>query len=178
MLALFTAPDLTIFCGRLLAAGMAACADLAERARARRDSDRIPAAVDAASELVSWVDQMAGVPFTDHPFVARSQPSGPPGMPSGPAWAVPATPPRGARPRKPGKTWAARTGPRTPGGGTPRRSWTLASPPAAAAAALRAAAAAAEGHAPLLAEIRTLAAAGPHPAAGPTRYLPECQARA
>ena len=39
--------------------------------------------------------------------------------------------------------------------------------PTAAAAALRAAAVAAEGHAPLLAQIRALAAAGPHPAPGP-----------
>src|SRR5215468_5045632 len=36
-LALFTAPDLTILFGWLLAAGMRACADLAEQARARRD---------------------------------------------------------------------------------------------------------------------------------------------
>ena len=36
-LPLFKTPDLTIACGRLLVAGMRACADLAERARARRD---------------------------------------------------------------------------------------------------------------------------------------------
>jgi tetratricopeptide (TPR) repeat protein len=35
---LFKAPDLTILCGRLLAVGMRACADLAEQARARRDA--------------------------------------------------------------------------------------------------------------------------------------------
>ena len=40
MLALYKVPDLTIFCGRLLAAGMRACADLAEQARARRDQPR------------------------------------------------------------------------------------------------------------------------------------------
>src|SRR5262249_6137851 len=36
-LALFTVPDLAFLCGRLLTAGLRACADLAERARARRD---------------------------------------------------------------------------------------------------------------------------------------------
>ena len=61
-----------------------------------------------------------------------------------------------ARP-KPGRTWAARTGRGTRGGGRPRRSWTPGSPAAAAAGPLRAAAAAAGGHAPLLAQIRTLA---------------------
>ena len=70
MLALFTTADLTIFCGRLLAAGMRACADLAEQARARRDDHAADAAVDAADGLASWVGQMAGAPFTDHPFVA------------------------------------------------------------------------------------------------------------
>ena len=39
-LALFKGTDLTIFSGRLLAAGMRACADLAEQARARRDQSR------------------------------------------------------------------------------------------------------------------------------------------
>ena len=37
VLPLLKTPDLTISCGRLLVAGMRACADLAERARARRD---------------------------------------------------------------------------------------------------------------------------------------------
>ena len=36
-----------IFCGRLLAAGMRACADLAELARARRDEPAAEAAVAA-----------------------------------------------------------------------------------------------------------------------------------
>ena len=57
-------------CGRVLAVGMRACADLAERARARRDEPAAGAAVAAGGELTSWVDQMAGAPFTDHPFVA------------------------------------------------------------------------------------------------------------
>ena len=37
---LFKAPDLTILCGRLLAAGMRACADLAEQARPQRPRRR------------------------------------------------------------------------------------------------------------------------------------------
>jgi DNA-binding CsgD family transcriptional regulator/tetratricopeptide (TPR) repeat protein len=70
VLALFTAADLTILCGRLLAAGMRACADLAEQARARHNDSATQDAVAAAGELASWVDQMAGAPFTDHPLVA------------------------------------------------------------------------------------------------------------
>ena len=68
--ALFKAPDLTITCGRLLVAGMRACADLAERARARRDGPAASAATAAADGLATWAAQMAGAPFTEHPFVA------------------------------------------------------------------------------------------------------------
>ena len=67
---LFQTPDLTIFCGRLLTTGMRACADLAGRARARRDQPALDAALAAASDLTAWVDQLARAPFTDHPFVA------------------------------------------------------------------------------------------------------------
>ena len=131
VLALFTAADLTILCGRLLAAGMRACADLAEQARARHNDSATQDAVAAAGELASWVDQMAGAPFTDHPLVAT--------IPAGRAtWAAertrlagPATPRRGTRRRKPGRAWAARTSPGTRGGVTPRRSWTPGSPPRA-----------------------------------------------
>ena len=70
VLPLFEATDLTIFCGRLLTAGLRACGDLAEQARARRDEPAADAAAADADALTSWVDQMAGVPFTDHPFVA------------------------------------------------------------------------------------------------------------
>ncbi len=70
VLPLFQAPDPAIMCGRLLAAGMWACADLAEQARARRDEPAAEDAVSAADGLVSWVGQMGGAPFTDHPFVA------------------------------------------------------------------------------------------------------------
>jgi DNA-binding CsgD family transcriptional regulator/tetratricopeptide (TPR) repeat protein len=157
VLGLFTAPHLTIFCGRLLVAGMAACADLAERARAGRDSARISAAVDAARELVFWVDRMAGVPLTDHPFVAA--------IPAERAtWNAERTRLGGASDpaawRAAAKTWQDL--------GCPHRAayawWRHAEarldagqPVAAAAAPLRAAATAAEGHTPLLAEIRKLA---------------------
>src|SRR6516165_9776368 len=155
-LALFKAPDLTIFCGRLLAAGLRACADLAEQARARHDEPGLAAAVAAADDLAAWVRQMGGAPFTDHPFVAT----------------IPA---RRA-------TWdaertrlAGRSDPAAWGGaaqawrevGRPHRTgyarWRQAQAhldagqPAPAAVALRAAVTAAEGHAPLLAQIRTLA---------------------
>jgi hypothetical protein len=69
-LALFKAPDLTIVSGRLLTAGMWACADLAEQARARHDQPGAGAAAAAADDLTAWVGQMGGAPFTDHPFVA------------------------------------------------------------------------------------------------------------
>ncbi len=51
VLPLFKTPDLAIFCGRLLAAGMRACADLAEQARARRDE---PAAGPRWPRPTAW----------------------------------------------------------------------------------------------------------------------------
>ena len=69
-LALYKVPDLTILSGRLLAAGMRACADLAGQARARRDQHAAADAADAADGLATWVEQMGRVPFTDHPTVA------------------------------------------------------------------------------------------------------------
>ena len=156
-LALYKVPDLTVLSGRLLAAGMRACADLAGQARARHDQQAAADAADAADGLATWVEQMGRVPFTDHPTVATI-----------PAWRV---------------TWDAErtrvTGPGDPGAwdgaakawqdlGCPHRAgyawWRQAEaqldagqPAAAAAGPLRAAAAAAGGHAPLLAQIRTLA---------------------
>jgi DNA-binding CsgD family transcriptional regulator len=59
-----------IFCGWLLALGMRACADLAERARARRDDDAVAAALAAADNLASWVNRAHDAPFTPHPYVA------------------------------------------------------------------------------------------------------------
>jgi DNA-binding CsgD family transcriptional regulator len=156
-LALFQVPDLTIFCGRLLAAGMRACADLAGQARARRDIPAAHAAESAAAELAAWVHMMGGAPFADHPFVAAipaeratwdAERTRLAGASDPSAWAAVA------------KTWQ--------GLGCPHRAgyalWRQAEaqldagqPPAAAAAALHAATAAARGHAPLLAQIRALA---------------------
>jgi DNA-binding CsgD family transcriptional regulator/tetratricopeptide (TPR) repeat protein len=156
VLALFTAPHLTIFCGRLLAAGMAACADLAERARARRDSHQVSVAVDAASELGSWADRMAGAPFTDHPFVAA--------IPAERAtWNAERTRLGGASDpaawRAAAKTWQDLGCPHRAGYAWWRHAEAqlTARQPPPAATALRAAAAAADGHAPLLAEVRKLA---------------------
>jgi ATP/maltotriose-dependent transcriptional regulator MalT len=67
---MFKDPDQTIFCGPLLTAGLRACADLAEQARARCDATSAHAAESAASNLVAWASRMGGAPFTDHPFVA------------------------------------------------------------------------------------------------------------
>ena len=158
-LALFKAPDLTIFCGRLLAAGMRACADLAEQARARRDPPALLAAAETADSLVTWVERMGGggAPFTDHPFVAtipaeratwdaeRIRLAGP----SDPeAWGSAV------------KAWQSLGWPHRAGYAWWRQAEALldaGEPAAAAAGALRAAAAAASGHAPLLAQIRALA---------------------
>jgi hypothetical protein len=59
-----------IFCGWLLTLGMRACADLAERGRARRDDQADRAALAAADDLASWVNRAREVPFTEHPFMA------------------------------------------------------------------------------------------------------------
>ena len=96
VLALYTVPDLTIFCGRLLATGMRACADLAEQARARRDSHAADSALAAAEDLVSWVDRMAGAPFADQPFVGAIPAERATWKPSAPGWPGTATRRRGA----------------------------------------------------------------------------------
>ena len=157
VLPLFQAPDMTIFCGRLLAAGMWACADLAGQARARRDALAAEGAVAAAEGLVGWVERMGGVPFTDHPWVAAipaeratwdAERARVAGDTDPAAWAAAA------------KTWD--------GLGCPHRvayAWwrqaqahlDAAQPPTIAAAALRAAAAGAGGHQQLLAQVRLLA---------------------
>jgi DNA-binding CsgD family transcriptional regulator len=154
-LALFEAPDLTILSGRLLTAGMRACADLAEQARARVQ----PAAdaVDAADELAAWVGQMGNVPLTDHPSVAA--------IPAERAvWDAERT--RVAGPSDPdawgsaAKAWQDLGCPHRAGYAWWRQAEAqldAAQPAAAAAGALRAAAAAADGHAPLLAQIHALA---------------------
>ncbi len=156
-LARFNVPDLTILCGRLLAAGMRACADLAGQARARRDQHAAADAADAADGLATWVEQMGRVPFTDHPTVAtipaeratwdaeRTRVAGP-GDPG--AWdgAAKAWQDLGC-PHRAGYAWWRQAEAQLDAG----------QPAAAAAGPLRAAAAAAGGHAPLLAQIRTLA---------------------
>jgi DNA-binding CsgD family transcriptional regulator len=157
VLPLFQAPELTILCGRLLAAGMWACAELAEQARARRDPSAAEDAAVAADGLARWVDQMGGAPFTDHPFVAtipaeratwEAERARVAGDSDPAAWAAAA------------KTWD--------GLGCPHRAayawWRQAQaqldagqPTTAAAAVLQAAAAAADGHQPLLAQVHNLA---------------------
>jgi DNA-binding CsgD family transcriptional regulator/tetratricopeptide (TPR) repeat protein len=150
-------PDQAANCGQLLAAGLRACADLAEQARARRDPDADQAARAAAAELASWLEQMEGVPFTDNPLLAQ--------IPADRAtWQA---------------EWTRLTGVSDPGAwhtaaktwdslGCPHRAgyawWRHAQaqldagqPPTAATAAVRVAAAAAGGHAPLHAQVRTLA---------------------
>src|SRR6516225_4107296 len=170
-LARFNVPDLTILSGPLLAAGMRACADLAGQARARHDQQAGAGAADAADGLATWVEQMGRVPFTDHPTVAtiaaeratwdaeRTRVAGP-GDPA--AW-------DGAA-----KAWQDLSCPHRAGYAWWRQAEAqldAGQPAAAAAGPLRAAAAAAGGHAPLLAQIRTLAERAriplqPPPAAG------------
>ena len=156
-LGLYKVPDLTILSGRLLAAGMRACADLAEQARARRDQSAADDAADAADGLATWVERMGRVPFTDHPTVATI-----------PAWHATwdAERTRVAGPGDPGawdsaaKAWQDLSCPHRAGYAWWRQAEAqldAGQPAAAAAGALRAAAAAADGHAPLLAQIRTLA---------------------
>jgi DNA-binding CsgD family transcriptional regulator/tetratricopeptide (TPR) repeat protein len=153
----FKDPEPTIFCGRLLAAGMRACADLAERARARRDEPAAMAAVAAADDLVSWTGQVTASPFADHPYVAS--------IPAERAtWDAERT--RVARESDPAmwgraaKAWQDLGCPHRAGYALWRQAeaqLNSGQPAAEAAAPVRAAAAAADGHAPLLAQIRALA---------------------
>ena len=156
-LALYKGTDLTILAGRLLAAGMRACADLAVQARARHDGPAITAAVAAADGLATWAEQMGGAPFADHPFVA-----------SIPAWRATwdAERTRVAGPGDSGawggaaKAWQDLSCPHRAGYAWWRQAEAQLDaglPAAVAAGPLRAAAAAAGGHAPLLAQIRALA---------------------
>ena len=156
VLALYTVPDLTIFCGRLLATGMRACADLAEQARARRDSHAADSALAAAEDLVSWVDRMAGAPFADQPFVGTipaeratwiAERTRLAGNSDPAAWSVAA------------KTWEGLGCPHLAGYAWWRGAEAQldAGLSRAAVTMLRSAAAAADGHAPLLGQIRSLA---------------------
>jgi DNA-binding CsgD family transcriptional regulator/tetratricopeptide (TPR) repeat protein len=181
MLARMQATDLTAVCGRLLAAGMRACADLAEAARARRDTPAAQAARAAADGLTSWLDQATAAPFTDHPFLAaipaeraswNAEQARLAGASDPEAWraAAEAWQDLGC-PHRAGYAWWRRAQAQLDAG-----------PPARATAALRSAATAADGHVPLLAQIRALAkrariplqppAAAPQtpPAAAPPPY--------
>ena len=160
---------------------MRACADLAEGARARRDG---PAAADAgaaADGLAAWAGQVAGAPFTDHRFVATNPAERACWDAERTRWPGPATP----RPGAGREAWE--------GLGCPHRAgyawWRQAQaqldagqPATTAAAALRAAAAAADGHAPLLAQVRLLAERARiplhAPAAATPQTSPPVQARA
>jgi DNA-binding CsgD family transcriptional regulator/tetratricopeptide (TPR) repeat protein len=186
LLGQYQVPDLTILCGRLLTAGMRACADLAEQARARHEEAAASAAVAAADGLVAWVDQMGGVPLADHSWVAtmpaeraiwQAERTRLAGSSNPDAWGVAA------------EAWQVLSCPHRAGYAWWRQAQALldaGQPAAAAAGALRSAVAAADGHAPLLSQIRTLAdrariplqfpaaadavPGAPPPAAAPTPY--------
>jgi hypothetical protein len=131
-----------------------ACQRRGEHARMRGDGFRDAL---AAGDLVSWVEQMGGTPFSDHPFVAA--------IPASRAtWDAERTRVAGASDpaawRAAAKTWEDLGWPHRAGYAWWRHAeaqLTAGQPAAAAATALRAAAAAADGHAPLLAQIRALA---------------------
>jgi DNA-binding CsgD family transcriptional regulator len=170
-LGLFKAPDLTVLCGRLLTAGMRACADLAEQARARRDQPGAAAAVAAADGLAAWITRKGGSPLADHPFVAaipaeratwdaeRTRLGGP-GNPEAWTGAAEAWQDLGC-PHRAAYAWWRQAQAHVDAGQA-----------AAAAAALRASAAAAEGHAPLLAQIRALAGRARLPLRSPAAAAP------
>jgi DNA-binding CsgD family transcriptional regulator len=146
-----------VFCGRLLAAGMRACADLAEQARARRDEPAANAAAAAADGLASWPGEVGGAPFTGHPLVAT--------IPAERAtWYAERTRLSGASDpdawSAAGKAWQDLGCPHRAGYAWWRQAQAhldAGQPATTAAAALRAASAAADGHAPLLAQVRLLA---------------------
>jgi DNA-binding CsgD family transcriptional regulator len=156
-LPLFQTEYLAVSCGRLLAVGMRACADLAEQARARRDEPAAEAAAAAAGSLASWAGQVNDAPFTDHPFLAtipaeratwNAERTRLAGTSEPDAWnaAAQAWQHLGC-PHRAGYAWWRQAQAHLDAG----------HPATTAAAALRAAAAAADGHAPLLAQVRLLA---------------------
>jgi len=114
-------------------------------------------ALAAAGDLASWVQQMAGAPFTDHPFVAAIPAS------RG-TWDAEGTRLAGASDpagwRAAAKTWVDLGWPHRAGYAWWRHAeaqLNAGQPATAATPALQAAAAAADGHAPLLAQIHALA---------------------
>jgi len=171
-IALFHSPDLTIMCGRLLGAGMRACADLSERARARRDGPAVSAAGAAADGLSSWSGQMSGAPFTEHPFGATipaeratwdAEQTRLAGASDPAAWsgAAKAWQDLGC-PHRAGYAWWRQAEAQLDAG----------QPIAGATTTLRAAAAASDGHAPLLAQIRRLAERARIPLRSPAAAAP------
>jgi DNA-binding CsgD family transcriptional regulator len=178
VLPLLKTPDLAIVSGRLLAAGMRACADLAEQARARRDEPAAETATTAADDLASWAGQAPGAPFADHPFVAT--------IPAERAtWDAERTRLAGASDpqawRGAAKAWQDLGCPHRAGYAWWRQAQAhLDAGQAAtmAAAALRAAAAAADGHAPLLAQVRLLAERARIPLQPPAAGVTEAPSRA
>jgi len=171
VLAGLKSPGQAIFCGSLLTAGMRACADLAERARARRDELAEGDALAAGAELADLAGRLPADPFEAHPFAAtipaehaswqaeRARLEGP-ADPA--AWQAAAKAWEGfGWPHRAGYAWWRCAEARLTAGQD-------------AAGALRAAAGLAAEHAPLRAEIRKLALraripleAGVPPPAGP-----------
>jgi DNA-binding CsgD family transcriptional regulator/tetratricopeptide (TPR) repeat protein len=173
VLPLLQTPDLTILCGRLLAAGLRACADLAEQARARRDERAAAAARAAADDLAAWASQAPGAPFTDHRFVATipaervtwdAEQARLAGASDPAAWRAAAKAWEGLGcPHRAGYAWWRQAQAHLDAG----------QPATAAAAALRAAVAAADGHAPLLAQVRALAELARIPLQTPADAAPQ-----
>ena len=136
---------------------MRACADLAEQARARRDTPAAENAAAAADGLALWV---AIWPVRRSPTTRSwplSRPSGPPGTPSGARLTGPSDPAAWAGAAK---AWQDLGCPHRAAYGWWRQAQAQLDaglPATAAAAALRTAATAAAGHQPLLAQVRTLA---------------------
>jgi hypothetical protein len=175
-LALFKVPDLTILSGRLLTAGMRACAVLAEQARARRDQPGAAAAEAAADSLSAWVGQMGGASFADHPFAAtipaeratwEAERTRMAGCSDPDAWAGAAK----AWQDLGWRHWAAYGWWRQA-----QAELEAGQPAAAVAGALRAAAATADGHVPLLDQIRVLAERARIPLRTPADDVPPATA--
>jgi DNA-binding CsgD family transcriptional regulator len=153
-----TAFDQNAFSGRLLTTGMRACADLAERARARRDQSDGHNAAAAAADLAEWVKSADRSPFADHPLVAAI-PAERASWHAERARLIGASDP--AAWNAAARAWESLGCPHRAGYAWWRHCQALldaGQPSAAAEAALQAAAAAADGHAPLLGAIRKLAA--------------------
>jgi DNA-binding CsgD family transcriptional regulator len=157
MLPRFVSPDLTILCGRLLNAGLRACADLATRARALGESRALQTALADASALQSWVRQMSSAPFTDHAYVAaipaeratwEAELTRLTGSSDPLLWSTAAEAWRElGHPHRAGYAWWRQAEAQLDAGQTASH----------ASAALRAAATAADGHAPLQSQVLRLA---------------------